>query len=85
VKAAHELNPIKGASRTCSTVIATSFRGLLTLKVFSFSLSTPLRPVMDSIFAVSRPLSAARLIELEQKTRTTQRLVVLDIVNKGKD
>jgi hypothetical protein len=85
VNAAHEVNPIKGASRTCSTVIATSFRGLLTLKVFSFSFDTPLRPVMDSIFAMSRPLSAAIPIELEQKRRTTQRLGVLDIVNQGKD
>jgi hypothetical protein len=40
---------------------------------------------MDSIFAMSRPLSAARPIELEQKRRTTQRLGVLDIVNQGKD
>jgi hypothetical protein len=85
VKAAHEVNPIKGASRTCSTVIAASFRGLLTLKVFSFSFRTPLRPVMDSIFAMSRPLAAARPIEAGKKRRTVQRLAVLDIVNKGKD
>jgi hypothetical protein len=40
---------------------------------------------MDSIFAISRPLSAARPIEPEQKRRTAQRLAVLDIMNKGKD
>jgi hypothetical protein len=85
VKAAQEVNPIKGASRTCSTEIATSFRGLLTLKVFSFSFSTPLRPVTDSILAVSRPLSAARPSDAGKKRRTAQRLTVPTIISQGKD
>jgi hypothetical protein len=41
--------------------------------------------MMDSIFAMSRPLAAARPIEAGKKRRTVQRLAVLDIVNKGKD
>src|ERR1700745_3966605 len=85
VKAAQEVSPMNGAIRVCSTVIATSSLGLLTLKLFSFSFSTPFRPVMDSIFAVSRPFSAATPIDPEQKSRSVQRPTAPNVIIKGKD
>jgi hypothetical protein len=66
-------------------LIATSFLGLLNLKVFSLALRTPLRPVIDSFFAVSRPLSEARPMEARKKRRTVQNLTVANIIAKGKD
>jgi hypothetical protein len=79
IKVAHEVSPIKGAILACSIVTATSFLGLLTLKVFSFSLNVPFSPVIDSIFAVSRAFSAAKSVDPE-----VQRLVQITAI-RGKD
>src|SRR5215218_4089976 len=51
---------MKGGSVQRSTLALMSVRGLLTLKTFSALFRVPVRPVIDSIAAVSRGGSAAR-------------------------
>ena len=58
VKAAHDVSPMNGGNTAPSTVIFTSLRGTVTLKVPSASLRVPLSPVAASMPAVS---SAAKV------------------------
>ena len=60
VNAAYEVIPMNGGKVQRSTVGLMSVRGLLTLKTFSALFIVPVRPVIDSMRAVSRGGSAAR-------------------------
>src|SRR3954466_7633420 len=58
VNAAHEVRPMNGGIFQPSTRIGTSLRGALTLN--TPGVVAPLRPVRVSIFAESKPRSAAK-------------------------
>src|SRR4051812_37025767 len=60
VNAAQEVRPMNGGIVQASTEIFTSLRGWVTLKVASFSLYLPFRPVISSILTVSTFGAAAK-------------------------
>jgi len=82
---AHDVRPRKGAMGAWSTLIGTSFLGLLILKVLSFSFRIPFKPVMDSIFAVSRPGSAAPVIDALVQRNPVHRPAVTKVENREND
>src|SRR5438034_7311381 len=73
VKAAHDVSPMKGGIVQRSTLTFTSSRGLLTLKTFSVLLYVPLRPVTDSMVAVSMAGPAAEAACIHAASTTTVR------------
>src|SRR5258705_5161495 len=68
----------------CRLLLEKKNKGHVWLSVFSFSFRTPLRPVMDSIIAVSRSVSTTRPIEAGKKSMPLQTLTVANIIANGK-